>query len=290
MVALAIPSSAVLAEPLLPDFEADQLFVLWDKDNVDIFDDATDSWGGAGYDFGEEGMDLVLTASNATTGTTSVSSDVAIGPAWDRGPDERVFGRARVDSSLTYYFNIVGPEDVDVPIVVEGFSDFSNLSPLDYNFSLVGTAAGASASGTTWGRPEYDNLSFGCSNFDPCGGEPFSFEFSARGSDVGKIDHWLDDLTYNGAIHLFSQIEVEHLGSSYPPPASFGNILSAYVHIEENFLAQNPQFNLQFFGVANQPLMSAVPEPATWAMLLGGFGAVGGAMRRRKAVLRPRTS
>jgi hypothetical protein len=27
---------------------------------------------------------------------------------------------------------------------------------------------------------------------------------------------------------------------------------------------------------------SAIPEPATWAMMLGGFGLVGGAMRRRK--------
>nr|WP_084192404.1 PEPxxWA-CTERM sorting domain-containing protein [Parasphingorhabdus marina] len=26
----------------------------------------------------------------------------------------------------------------------------------------------------------------------------------------------------------------------------------------------------------------AVPEPATWAMMIGGFGLVGGAMRRRK--------
>jgi len=26
----------------------------------------------------------------------------------------------------------------------------------------------------------------------------------------------------------------------------------------------------------------AVPEPASWAMMLGGFGAVGGAMRARR--------
>jgi hypothetical protein len=28
----------------------------------------------------------------------------------------------------------------------------------------------------------------------------------------------------------------------------------------------------------------AVPEPATWAMMIGGFGMVGGAMRRRRSV------
>jgi hypothetical protein len=30
--------------------------------------------------------------------------------------------------------------------------------------------------------------------------------------------------------------------------------------------------------------LNAVPEPATWAMMLGGFGLVGGAMRRRQKV------
>jgi hypothetical protein len=28
----------------------------------------------------------------------------------------------------------------------------------------------------------------------------------------------------------------------------------------------------------------AVPEPATWAMMIGGMGVVGGAMRRRRSV------
>jgi hypothetical protein len=31
---------------------------------------------------------------------------------------------------------------------------------------------------------------------------------------------------------------------------------------------------------------TAVPEPATWAMMIGGFGMVGAAMRRRKAQVR----
>jgi len=31
---------------------------------------------------------------------------------------------------------------------------------------------------------------------------------------------------------------------------------------------------------------AAVPEPASWAMMLGGFGLVGGAMRRRKTQVR----
>lgn len=36
----------------------------------------------------------------------------------------------------------------------------------------------------------------------------------------------------------------------------------------------------------NQVFLSAVPEPATWAMMMLGFGAVGAAMRRRRRAVR----
>jgi len=32
--------------------------------------------------------------------------------------------------------------------------------------------------------------------------------------------------------------------------------------------------------------IGGVPEPTSWAMMLGGFGVVGGAMRRRRVALR----
>lgn len=36
------------------------------------------------------------------------------------------------------------------------------------------------------------------------------------------------------------------------------------------------------FGSATAGGSGAVPEPATWAMMIGGFGAIGGAMRNRR--------
>ncbi len=38
-----------------------------------------------------------------------------------------------------------------------------------------------------------------------------------------------------------------------------------------------------YAGTINAAVTAAVPEPATWAMMLVGFGAVGYAMRRRKS-------
>lgn len=37
-------------------------------------------------------------------------------------------------------------------------------------------------------------------------------------------------------------------------------------------------------SISGGPVTAAVPEPASWAMMLAGFGVIGGAMRRRRAV------
>lgn len=45
---------------------------------------------------------------------------------------------------------------------------------------------------------------------------------------------------------------------------------------------QHPDFREGYFGPSFR--IAAVPEPATWAMMIMGFGAVGHAMRRRQKV------
>jgi len=47
----------------------------------------------------------------------------------------------------------------------------------------------------------------------------------------------------------------------------------------------DPTYNLSRWGTfVSEVNIAAVPEPASWAMMLVGFGLIGGAMRRRKAV------
>jgi len=40
-----------------------------------------------------------------------------------------------------------------------------------------------------------------------------------------------------------------------------------------------------FFGINDAPVGGGVPEPATWAMMLAGFGGLGAMMRRRRAMV-----
>jgi hypothetical protein len=48
---------------------------------------------------------------------------------------------------------------------------------------------------------------------------------------------------------------------------------------------QNGPNNDGHVAIDDITLMAAVPEPATWAMLIAGFGLVGGAARRRRGAL-----
>jgi hypothetical protein len=50
------------------------------------------------------------------------------------------------------------------------------------------------------------------------------------------------------------------------------------------FIAVGPQGNFNFDSTQLDWSMAAVPEPASWAMLIAGFGLTGAVMRRRRAV------
>lgn len=48
----------------------------------------------------------------------------------------------------------------------------------------------------------------------------------------------------------------------------------------------NSSLQLLYSATSQSQLIAAVPEPATWAMMLGGFGLIGGVMRRRSSAVR----
>lgn len=51
------------------------------------------------------------------------------------------------------------------------------------------------------------------------------------------------------------------------------------------FTAQGNNITSFSSALVADPVTPSVPEPATWAMMIVGFGLVGGAMRRRKTTV-----
>ena len=62
--------------------------------------------------------------------------------------------------------------------------------------------------------------------------------------------------------------------------ASFNSGSASMINI--SFVNQNTDLDGNDFGLDDISLSLAVPEPATWALMIGGFGLVGIAARRRR--------
>lgn len=73
------------------------------------------------------------------------------------------------------------------------------------------------------------------------------------------------------------------LGVTYLSPNNFGLENNDLIFVSENLL--DIRFNGSNVG-DHIRVLTAVPEPAAWAMMIGGFAMVGGMMRRRRTTMR----
>lgn len=108
------------------------------------------------------------------------------------------------------------------------------------------------------------------------GGVASDYVISTVDASVGTINNsaWYDQIGIGGGIFAQDYFN-KYLGQYYGPSNnSISGAASAYVR---DNLAGAQAINYAF-RITN----AAVPEPATWAMLVLGFGVMGGAMRSRR--------
>jgi hypothetical protein len=123
----------------------------------------------------------------------------------------------------------------------------------------------------------------------------FSFEPL---DDLAKVTFFFDDAQGAGGVFLPGSLSFD-FGSGYvlgtPTITSQGN-LGVYTYDFTNISADSFKVRIDsdqewvmltevdFEGTLT-PAIAPIPEPASWAMMLGGFGLVGAVMRRRAGVM-----
>ncbi len=116
------------------------------------------------------------------------------------------------------------------------------------------------------------------------GGTATDYAISTAGSDVSLInfrahvDGWGDaSYLFTGGADVAQDYSLDTGGGGYNSNPGFGSAYSAFVQ-DHSYPGQTDTLNYAFRWEGGA---GGVPEPATWAMMIMGFGLVGFAARRR---------
>ena len=93
---------------------------------------------------------------------------------------------------------------------------------------------------------------------------------------MAHVDGWADDQYMSGA-GVAQDFSLDTGGAGYNSNPGYGSAYSAYVNDHSCGMDCGDGVNYAF-------RVAGVPEPATWALMLGGFGLAGVALRRRSLV------
>lgn len=171
-------------------------------------------------------------------------------------------------ASLLYAVKLVAPSGVPVASV-----------PVQVRYNLLGNTLDGAGGATFWEEGFVQMISQEGSYFDTICSDPTAT--SCISSQAISGFHQYDRTI---PFQPGETVEVEMVAGILlnSSPGSFFDVdidLDPTFTIDPAFLQQNPGYSLEFSdGVGDSPLPDSVPEPATWAMMLAGFGALGAAM------------
>lgn len=121
------------------------------------------------------------------------------------------------------------------------------------------------------------------------GGATSTFTFA---SPLGKFSlYWGSIDTYNTLefLNAANTVVGSFTGASFPPAAGNQVLANSNRRITFGFTGAEAVTKVRFKSGSNAfeydtLAIAGIPEPTTWAMMILGFGLIGGAMRSRKAV------
>jgi hypothetical protein len=180
----------------------------------------------------------------------------------------------------------LGAGYVGLPIIAALFTDLdTRSSPVG---SLVSFGTGAFQGRNAFGI-NYDNVGQYSANYNgvntfqillvdrnETGAGNFDIVFNYDSLGFGRSASAGYNAGQNGADGTYFELPGSRSGEDFANGGAFALASGSNVGIDGRYV-----FNVRNGAVT--PGGSDVPEPATWALMILGFGAVGGAMRRRRA-------
>ncbi len=171
------------------------------------------------------------------------------------------------DDTFSFPFTITNTSTAGETVI--GFG-ISLIAPFGFDTVNGGFGIDASTAFAPQGGSDVTTGYTGPASFAD-GSTSIDFTFSDFG--VGESFVWLIDVDQPGTATVFGN---ELIGST--AYADFSNGLRGL----GTFVGVDGDANAAQFVITTFTPSPGVPEPAAWAMMLGGFGLVGAAMRRRK--------
>jgi hypothetical protein len=238
------------------------------------------SAGGSQHDSlsdGTNGQAAESVSVNTATQTIDVKASAS------RSVDSTEAFTASVAGGITYYLTVTGPttgaQDVVVPLhLIGAYLLTGETSSLDGRFS-AGVQYDLSGGLTVTGGSQ--DFSAFCGTSTPCGGGVFSTDFTLPAYAGGQDGNTAQIFLYASADSIAA--DNANVGGEVSTEA----FLDPKITIDADWLAANPGFQVNFSeniengaGVIN----AGVPEPASWALMIAGFGLAGAALRRRRPV------
>ncbi len=195
-------------------------------------------------------------------------------------------GSWRAQSQLTYYFSVIGPQDVIIPILIDYKIIVSSTGSIYSNNPYYNAIVQSSAGISVHGYGDLDSVHYisNYSTIDQVTGNPFNVDTGGTYTGTLAVDVMTNNVGTGNEISLSASVGGSNYSGYYHGLMQGLAYVDPVIRIDPSF-ANAPLYSIVLSPGAGNTWgnpAAATPEPAS--MLLMGIGAAGVAFMKRRKV------